>query len=1760
MRKSIITMIICLLITASCLVAGTFAWLGLDQNTIVTRISGKLVTEYFHCGSGTADDPFVITRPIHYYHMVEFFQRLTNLPVVIHSTSNETVVKFGEEYLYFQIGCPEEQLYNPELRPETDENTEYYVFRYDSFGILETETAGGYERGKKSTDLNMAYYSGDLSIMPIGSSSVPFVGQLDGKGLTVSNLSIVTTSDVEVHTYDNSGNVTSTSTVTRKTCDVGIFGFIGAGGVPNGETESVTTAVKNVYFNNVTIDLSGLDASAITSEVEGQTHTNNTNVHNSETCYAGYIAGHLTLSSLVQNVYVNDATFIGGDAATIGFGYFGCVEDSNGVPVTNLGSEVSTLRARGDDAGFGGSIDMKKIHARLYDIWNNYASSPSTYVNSQTVRVDNVDHTITIDSPEGTTTMTFDTENGQTFRYRVYETEKAGKYFYYNYSNTSGNQTTHNFNTLYGEGSRYSKTVTTYTYENEFSDAFYIHDGARYLSVSGTALSSVTSQSDAAKWLFDSQGHLYTNIDISGGSITKYYLNRSGTAGVTLGTSASTVWHYTSSNADSFTSELYLTDTGVNYYLDYNGGWVLTRYNEYYTIGDGQGHFISANNTSVQNVGSAANSVKWAISDTTGSTTTISTESNGTIRYLDGSDGTLKMSASSSTWNKDGNKYYVTIQNIRHYLVFDSDDNSWKVVPVSGKKITDGNGHFLTASTSAVGNATEASAVVWQFSNESGNTQIYTILNNQKYYLTVNNGALSVSTTARTWTRPNNSNSFYVTDNGKDYYLTYDGYSWTVTALEYFTINDGNGNYLRVTGANAFANGNSNNATHFYFATEDGSNSRGRAWCYVGSTTYYLYNNNGTLNTTTTQNTGTIWQNDGSSLYVTSGTTTYALEYNSDWHIKNLTGGYLISDGNGNYLTYNGSLGNTTNPATASRWTFSNTSGSNPSGYISTIYNNQTYYLRYNNGLTTTTNTNTNYRTSWSNNANNLYYSTGGNTYYIQMKNGAWNASTSTVIGYTVRYNTNYLNVTSTSGVGTGTSIADYNSNNNTVWFTTNDATDYGTIIPNGYFSTVINGETYYLYRNSTSTVTLSTTNQTLWRNYRGNNIYERVTSGNNTTYYNLNYSNGWNIVTGDNYSSLTTTSVNVSVTPGKSLVESVDTTRPTVLVTPETAGAPTVTINNFTSSGTTISVSDPQSEAVTFEKTQYQTVTKTIATARGGYQTYFPIRTAVSGDADYDSSDPYKASNKNTGYIISAANIEDTSESEFQKHAGDIRISYFPISSISGSYSTSGLTVTRIRQGNNYLYLQKQEDNTYLIANTTNENQANFWEYSNNKLSTTIGKTTYYLTYNNGLTLTTSADSAVQWTNNNNRFTYNNNNIRFNNGWVASNSTTNATLTLTTGTLNLNSIYTYDGSGNHLLRDEQKTDAFRQAALQLNQSLAGSNSVYGLHFMDSKITTDHLINAEYVSIFGQEYENYELPEDSIDFNVIERGTINFFAGEYFSNNNAFFSLHKVFRYKANDPEVVAGTKKANDIKDIKEISEVYKGPLGDRGNYIYRFSDGTYTDEDGEYTGSTTLASGYTSAFKTSWITAPSGMTSGGTKVYYFEIPCNEGEYCLGSVSGKTGAYLIYLDIAANGGDTIASAISSEGNDVTNTFSVEFRDEPDKMDHSVLMFSIDAPANSQDKVSVKTSFDKTANASPHQNGLYTIEIVNNSSEDLTLYVYLCDDDYNLMTQFQYAYQIKYTNASQTDEYVTTAVGNVFQMMAGFTIPATGTATEVTYH
>lgn len=226
------------------------------------------------------------------------------------------------------------------------------------------------------------------------------------------------------------------------------------------------------------------------------------------------------------------------------------------------------------------------------------------------------------------------------------------------------------------------------------------------------------------------------------------------------------------------------------------------------------------------------------------------------------------------------------------------------------------------------------------------------------------------------------------------------------------------------------------------------------------------------------------------------------------------------------------------------------------------------------------------------------------------------------------------------------------------------------------------------------------------------------------------------------------------------------------------------------------------------------------------------------------------------------------------------------------------------------------------------------------------------------------------------------------------------------------------------------KFKKFDAAKTSMESVLSGDSYIYGLHFMNASIGyggSDPVI-VEKAVVNGKTYNNYELPTDCVDFNLKEKGFINFFAGTYYSSslsgstvtNDCFFSLNEVIR-------------SGNSISDIKEIKGVYqdKSDTSEIKSYVYQYSDNQYsvpfkftngvkTKLDGtaytEHSTQGTLPSGYTLVFDTARIKNNSLNLK---YAYYFEIPMNDGEYCLGSVSGHNGAYLMYLDIAANAAKT---------------------------------------------------------------------------------------------------------------------------------------------
>ena len=302
----------------------------------------------------------------------------------------------------------------------------------------------------------------------------------------------------------------------------------------------------------------------------------------------------------------------------------------------------------------------------------------------------------------------------------------------------------------------------------------------------------------------------------------------------------------------------------------------------------------------------------------------------------------------------------------------------------------------------------------------------------------------------------------------------------------------------------------------------------------------------------------------------------------------------------------------------------------------------------------------------------------------------------------------------------------------------------------------------------------------------------------------------------------------------------------------------------------------------------------------------------------------------------------------------------------------------------------------------------------------------------NNTAYIVAGANITASTTNNNYSDTLSR--VRFGRFNIA-NSITSGDFTSNTGTWN--KVYTVNDS---LQREDiSNSTAYEKLAdakKNLGSVMKNQTYVYGLHFMDAAISMDALTVAKYVKVNKEVYRDYELPVNSINFHLKEFGYINFMAGTYYNNsatdrNDSFFALYQVERLDSNP----------NKINRIFEILNVYKHTSGTKNySYVYQLRDivaGTtlYTkpykvvdaegnkewlyDTETAYSNNqyvNSLPQNYTLAFNCARIKKNSIDRNTFVKhAFYFEIPMNDGEFCLGSVSGATGAYLMYLDIGAN-------------------------------------------------------------------------------------------------------------------------------------------------
>ena len=232
----------------------------------------------------------------------------------------------------------------------------------------------------------------------------------------------------------------------------------------------------------------------------------------------------------------------------------------------------------------------------------------------------------------------------------------------------------------------------------------------------------------------------------------------------------------------------------------------------------------------------------------------------------------------------------------------------------------------------------------------------------------------------------------------------------------------------------------------------------------------------------------------------------------------------------------------------------------------------------------------------------------------------------------------------------------------------------------------------------------------------------------------------------------------------------------------------------------------------------------------------------------------------------------------------------------------------------------------------------------------------------------------------------------------------------------------TIDADGNvYVIKDDLNSDAktgvsgtdkkytdlgFKQYETVVSSfadTMTGKTMVYGLRFDTSKTANRGIViennkvtsatTIADVSFFGKDYADYELIDGAINFKVKSSGLITTIAGTFAaaSGNHSFFNLIEV-KYDSS-----------NRISSARVITDIWVKYSGTE------IVDIQYNNDLADTTG-----------YKKVYSEANMNSLASTQTAYYFEIPVKAGDYALGTLKGTNyGAYLMYLDIGANGDQT---------------------------------------------------------------------------------------------------------------------------------------------
>lgn len=852
----------------------------------------------------------------------------------------------------------------------------------------------------------------------------------------------------------------------------------------------------------------------------------------------------------------------------------------------------------------------------------------------------------------------------------------------------------------------------------------------------------------------------------------------------------------------------------------------------------------------------------------------------------------------------------------------------------------------------------------------------------------------------------------YVSAIYKDLYTITEG-NTTLTA---YKIHDGNGNYLYYDQENNEFE-NIRNAEEAALWILD----NGRLYTYNEEvySTNIEYSLNGTTsltrNLSTTSTTTWSWDTNHNTFKYTYDGIEYYLKFTYEgWSV---TPTYVISDGNGNYLKYDSSISNVTDIEDASLWIFSN-DGQNPDGTIR--LSNNGYYLRYSNMALDVSNTNSN--NVWANQSNQLYVVNGNSSYYLQFDttDSAWKLVTPTT--YYIQYNGNYLYLNNSGTIQTsGTTNI-----NNASKFNFTDTLN--TIGGTGKIYVTIDNNSYYLrYNNGLVRTTNQNDSNTTW-SHDSYGLYINVS---NTKYYLQFKNNTWQLSStieqkiigfyisyGNNYLTHNNTTITNATSQANATVwyfTNPDTSNPSGFIYTIINGTEYY-LNCPTTSGNYIVQLTLSTTPVTF-------------TNSGGYlkdesTNCYVIYYSNNNNYWWSYANTY---NRQTFTAAYGPDYDNTPLANYTAtNVNNLSISNEILNLSSTSFLMKELKSIKTTPASvfNYIPLNASKTNPYTVDN----------------------KNTGYIIGGGHETVSNGQKSDIrisQYFINNISRDYNGNN------YTASISSSGSGNTMTFNSFAANKIYTVDGNTNnnvHTINDTTNTYIkYKQSKETLSQTLVSSGAnLYGLHFMDASISKDNLITAPKVIVNGKTFNNYQMPEDCIDFQLASKGYINFFAGTYYPDNDSFFSLHQIIRddTDANDDGIPDNPV----ILDIKHISKIYKANT----NYglDYKSADYVYQYTDNSYSIDSFVSSKYDLVFRKEWIEEPGTPANIGYKavegynstsyygrVFYFEIPVNKGEFALGSVSGKTGAYLFYLDIGANAAPVDRTEITQQTTTVVEDY-----------------------------------------------------------------------------------------------------------------------------